>query len=155
MSVPIPAIMLPKLAYLSTPEGAASLGRVMDDPRDDLALASTPWMRELPAWQRTALLEQRGLRARGLRKQPRAAEMFFTPLGLQQMTADEIARYKAARLPGGVRAIADLCCGPGGDSLPLPPGVAVVGVDRDAEALRAYRRNVSVHRPFAPANAVL
>lgn len=139
--------MLPKLAYLSTPEGAACLARVMDDPRDDLSLAAAPWLRALPAWQRTALLEQRGLRLRGLRKQRRAAGMLFTPLGLQQMTTDEIARYKAARLPHGVRAIADLCCGPGGDSLPLPPHITVFGVDRDAEALRAYRHNVALHRP--------
>ena len=138
--------MPPKLAYLSTPEGAAALGRVMGDVRDDLSLASASWMRALPAWQRTALLEQRGLRVRGLRKQKRAAEMLFTPLGLQQMTTDEIARYKAARLPEGVRVLADLCCGPGGDSLPLPASVTVLGVDRDAEALRAYRHNVAVHR---------
>lgn len=154
MSVPTPAIMLPKLAYLSTPEGAACLARVMEDARDDLSLASAPWMRALPAWQRTALLEQRGLRARGLRKQSRAAEMLFTPLGLQQMTTDEIARYKAGRLPAGVRTIADLCCGPGGDSLPLPETVMVFGVDRDEEALRAYRHNLTVHRPFTPASAV-
>jgi len=147
--------MLPKLAYLSTPEGASLLARVMGDARDDLALASSPWMRALPVWQRTALLEQRALRARALRKQPRAAAMFFTPLGLQQMTTEEIARYKATRLPEGVRALADLCCGPGGDSLPLPASIRVFGVDRDAEALRAYRRNVAVHRPFASADAVL
>ncbi len=147
--------MLPKLAYLSTPEGAATLLRVMKDGRDDLALSSTDWMRALPVWQRTALLEQRGLRVRGIRKQPRAAAMLFTPLGLQQMTTDEIARYKASRLPDGVRTIADLCCGPGGDSLPLPASITVFGVDRDAEALRAYRHNVTVHRPFAPSSVVL
>jgi hypothetical protein len=127
----------------------------MKDGRDDLALSSTDWMRALPVWQRTALLEQRGLRVRGIRKQPRAAAMLFTPLGLQQMTTDEIARYKASRLPDGVRTIADLCCGPGGDSLPLPASITVFGVDRDAEALRAYRHNVTVHRPFAPSSVVL
>ncbi len=127
----------------------------MDDPRDDLSLASSPWLRALPAWQRTALLEQRGLRLRGLRKQKRAAEMLFTPLGLQQMTTDEIARYKAGRLPDGVRALADLCCGPGGDSLPVAPHIAVFGVDRDAEALRAYRHNVAVHRPLGAGGAAM
>ena len=154
MSVPTPVIMLPKLAFLGTPEGAALLRRVMDDGRDDLSLASSPWMRALPPWQKTALLEQRGLRARGLRKQSRAAEMLFTPLGLQQMTAETLGRYKASRLPPGVTRLADLCCGPGGDSLHLAPSVAVLGVDRDAETLRAWRHNVSLHRPGAPSLAV-
>jgi len=155
MSVPTPVIMHPKLAFLVTPEGMTLMRRVMDDRRDDLALASSDWMRALPVWQRTALLEQRGLRIRGLRKQTRAAEMLFTPLGLQQMTTDEIARYKASRLPDGIRTIADLCCGPGGDSLPLPSDIRVFGVDRDSEALRAYRHNLSVHRPTCSPDAVL
>src|SRR5690606_1844156 len=154
MSVPTPVIMPPKLASLGTPEGAALLRRVMDDGRDDLSLAATPWMRVLPAWQRTALLEQRGLRARGLRKQSRAAEMLFTPLGLQQMTAEALGRYKASRLPAGATRLADLCCGPGGDSLHLAPSVSVLGVDRDPETLRAWRHNVALHRPGAPALAV-
>ncbi len=125
----------------------------MEDGRDDLALGSSEWMRELAAWQRAALLEQRALRARALRRQPRAAEMLFTPAGLQQMTADALAVHKASRLPAGLRAVADLCCGMGGDSFRVPPGVAVVGVDRDAETLRAYRRNVSLFRPALAARA--
>ncbi len=146
MSVPTPAIMHPKLAYLASTEGETLLRRVMDDGRDDLALGSSAWMRALAAWQRAALLEQRALRARALRRQPRAAEMLFTPAGLQQMTADALALHKASRLPAGLRAVADLCCGVGGDSLRVPPGVAVMGVDRDGETLRAYRHNVALFR---------
>jgi SAM-dependent methyltransferase len=119
----------------------------MADGRDDLALASSDWMRALPAWQRTALLEQRGLRATGLRKQSRAAEMLFTPLGMQQMTTEALALYKATRIPEGVKTVADLCCGPGGDSLHLPAELAVVGVDRDMETLRAYLHNMRLFRP--------
>ena len=154
MSVPTPVIIPAKLAYLSGPEGAALLARAMGDARDDLALASADWMRALPAAARTAVLEQRALRARGLRKHSRAAEMLFTPLGMQQMTAEALARYKAARLPDGVTALADLCCGPGGDSLHLPPDVRVLGVDRDAETLRAYRHNVALFRAAAETLAV-
>lgn len=126
----------------------------MDDARDDLALAASPWLRGAAPWQRTAVLEQRALRARARRKQSRAADMLFTSIGLQQMTAEALALYKATRLPGGVRAIADLCCGPGGDSLPLDPAVAVLGVDRDAETLRAYAHNVSLFRPGGASLAV-
>jgi hypothetical protein len=118
----------------------------MEDGRDDLALGSTAWMREVAAWQRAALLEQRALRERGLKRQPRAAVMLFTSAGLQQMTSDALAAHKAARLPQGLTAIADLCCGVGGDSFRVPPEVTVVGVDRDAETLRAYRHNTSLFR---------
>jgi hypothetical protein len=144
-----------KLAYLASPEGAALLHRVTGDQRDDLALASSDRMRALPAWQRTTLLEQRGLRIRGLRKQSRAAEMLFTPLGLQQMTTEALAVYKAGRIPAGVRTIADLCCGPGGDSLGLSPDLAVFGVDRDLETLRAYVHNVGLFRSIGRAQGVL
>jgi hypothetical protein len=153
MSIPTPKIIPSKLAFLTSPQGDALLCRVMEDPRDDLALASVDWMRALAPWMRAAMLEQRALRLRGLRKNSRAREMLFTPLGLQQMTAEAVARYKAARLPGGVRAVADLCCGLGGDSMRLPSGIFVVGVDRDAETLRAFRHNVALHRAAAATQA--
>lgn len=147
MSVPTPVIIPAKLTYLTSPEGGSLLRRVMEDAREDLALASADWMRSLAVWQRTALLEQRALRGRALRKQSRAAEMLFTPLGLQQMTTEALAVYKAGRMPEGVRVIADLCCGPGGDSLQLAPEIGVLGVDRDPETLRAYAHNVGLFRP--------
>jgi hypothetical protein len=126
----------------------------MADGRDDLSLASSPVLRGVPVWQRTALLEQRALRARGLRKASRAAEMLFTPLGLQQMTAEALAVYKAGRVPAGMGTIADLCCGPGGDSLRLAPDLAVLGVDRDLETLRAYVHNVGLFRAADKVRAV-
>lgn len=126
----------------------------MGDARDDLGLGSSDWMRALPVWQRTALLEQRGLRVRALRKQSRAAEMLFTPLGMQQMTAETLAVYKAGRIPEGVRAIADFCCGMGGDSLRLAPDLSVFGVDRDLETLRAYLHNTRLFRPGEAVRAV-
>ncbi len=146
MSVPIPVIIPQKLAYLASPEGALFLDRVMHDGRDDLALASSNWMRALSAGQRTTLLEQRALRAKGMRKQSRAAEMLFTPLGMQQMTNETLGEYKAGRIPEGVRTIADFCCGMGGDSLRLAPDLSVFGVDRDSETLRAYLHNTALFR---------
>jgi hypothetical protein len=55
--------------------------------------------------------------------------MFFTPLGVQQSTDLPLARYKAARFPSD--AIADLCCGIGGDLLALGEERLTVGVERD------------------------
>jgi hypothetical protein len=131
---------------LASAEGAALLRQVTSDPREDLALAGSVFLRALEPWKRAALLEQRALRAKAARKQPRAAEMLFTTLGQQQMTAEALATYKAGRLPAGVRAVADLCCGLGGDSMRLPPDIAVLGVDLSAETLRAWRHNTDLYR---------
>ncbi len=125
----------------------------MRDSGDDLALASAPWMRELAVGERTALLEQRALRAKALHKHSRASEMLFTPLGMQQMTSELLARYKAQRLPSGVRAIADLCCGLGGDSWHLPPEIAMIGVDVSRETLQAYRHNTALFRAASAVQA--
>jgi SAM-dependent methyltransferase len=142
--------MKSKLAYLTSVAGSALLQRVMADSGEDLALASAPWMRALASGERTALLEQRALRLKGRRKHSRALDMLFTPLGMQQMTSEPLARYKARRLPSGIRTLADLCCGVGGDSLHLPADITAIGVDVSPEALYAYRHNTSLFR-VAPA----
>ena len=138
--------MSSKLAFLTSPVGSDLLRRVMDDGREDLALASVSWMKGLDSRERTALLEQRALRHKAMRKNSGASSMLFTLLGMQQMTTEILSRYKAARLPAGVNRIADLCCGLGGDSLHLPPETSVLGVDNSLETLRAYRHNTGLFR---------
>ena len=118
----------------------------MADPRDDLAIAASPWMRDVKPADRTALLEQRALRFKALQKHSRASDMLFTLLGMQQMTSEVLARYKAQRLPSGLKSIADLCCGLGGDSLHVPQEISVTGVDISLETLRAYRNNTALFR---------
>src|SRR5256885_15057963 len=105
-----------KIAFLLRPESLELLRRLCADPRDDLALASSPALRGFPAAQRTALLEQRKLRLKAVRKRPEALGMIFTALGLEQMTHADLAAYKASRLPASLSTFADLCCGLGGDS---------------------------------------
>jgi hypothetical protein len=141
-----PTLIPSRLAYLTSTEGAALLRQITLDARDDLALAGSAMLRALEPWKRAALLEQRALRAKAARKQPRAQEMLFTALGQQQMTAEAVAIYKAGRLPAGVRAVADLCCGLGGDSMRLPADVSVLGVDLSEETLRAWRHNTALYR---------
>jgi hypothetical protein len=142
-----------KIAFLLQPSSQALLQALCADPRDDLSLSASPALRGLPVQQRAALLEQRKLRAKALRKRPEAPGMIFTPLGLEQMTHHELAAYKASRLPGSLASLADLCCGLGGDSLPVPPRVRVVGLDRSRGTLLAYRHNVSLLRPAAAVEA--
>jgi hypothetical protein len=55
--------------------------------------------------------------------------MWFEPTGLEQATAEPVARHKAARFKGSTTMVVDLCCGIGGDTLALAACVDVVAVD--------------------------
>lgn len=58
----------------------------------------------------------------------RADQMWFTATGLEQATAEPVARHKARRFVGFVW---DFCCGIGGDTLALADHCEVCGVDFD------------------------
>lgn len=90
------------------------------------------------------LLEQVELRRRAATKFARAAEMFFTRLGLEQATDEGVARYKTTRFPSGV-SVADLCCGIGGDLLALAGSSCATGVDRDPIAAHFATANARVN----------
>lgn len=90
------------------------------------------------------VLSQVELRQRAQEKFSRAAEMFFTPLGLAQATDELLARYKAARL-GAEQSVADLCCGIGGDLIAIGEGRRCLGVDRDPIAAHLAAVNAGVY----------
>ena len=135
-----------KLSFLASEMGLALLAQIMSDPREDLKISNSPLMRQLEVFHRVALLEQRALRMKGRRKSSHAHELLFTSLGLQQMTSETLSRYKATRLPSGLKRVADLCCGLGGDTFYLPESIFVVGVDKSWEALLGFRHNVGLFR---------
>lgn len=64
-------------------------------------------------------------------------------LALEQSTAQDIGRWKAALWPSE-GSVNDLCCGMGGDSFFLPAGLKVTGVDLDENRLAMYRHNMGV-----------
>jgi hypothetical protein len=114
---------------------------------DDLANDSTPLhalvarLRGTFSAEKThLLLEQVDLRLRASAKFTRAAQMYFTRVGLEQATDEWIAAYKAERFPtlrgeigpsNGPSAIADLCCGIGGDLSAFAAFAPTFGVDRN------------------------
>lgn len=82
-----------------------------------------------------AALTLKDLRRRAAAKFARAAEMWFDRQGLEQATAEVVARYKAQRFSGDVW---DLCCGIGSDARALAEHGAVTAVDLNpATCLRA------------------
>jgi SAM-dependent methyltransferase len=113
------------------------------DPADALRLGARLRQRH-PAELVAAALAQRELRERAAAKFALAGRMWFTREGLEQASAEPLARHRAARYAGADR-VADLCCGIGGDLCALAPGRAALAVDLDPLHLRMARENARVH----------
>ncbi|MFF0446302.1 SAM-dependent methyltransferase [Streptomyces sp. NPDC004609] len=133
------------LSALLTDEGQTLLARLRDhDPSQELALA-TRLRRDHPADLVSAALGQARLRQRAVAKfgAEDAYRMYFTPNGVEQATRRPVAEYRAARFSAlGVRSVADLCSGIGGDAIALArAGIRVLAVDRDPLTASAVRAN--------------
>ncbi|MDF2257970.1 THUMP-like domain-containing protein [Streptantibioticus ferralitis] len=124
---------LDAFSSLLTGEGQALLASLRDyDPSDELGTA-TRLRRQYPASLVSAALGQARLRQRAEAKfGADAYRMYFTPDGVEQATRTAVAEHRAARFAGlGVRRLADLCCGIGGDAIALArAGIDVLAVDR-------------------------
>ncbi|WJV46751.1 class I SAM-dependent methyltransferase [Streptomyces flavofungini] len=136
---------LASFAALRTAEGQGLLDAVRDvEPSQELAVA-TRLRREHPADLVSAALAQARLRQRAVPKfgAADAARMYFTPNGVEQSTRTSVATYRARRFQDlGVRSVADLCCGIGGDAIALArAGIAVLAVDRDPLTCAVARAN--------------
>ncbi|MEU9009858.1 methyltransferase domain-containing protein [Streptomyces sp. NPDC048479] len=130
---------------LLTDEGQALLAALRDyDPAQELAVASR-LRREHPVGLVTAALTQARLRQRAVAKfgAADAQRMFFTPNGVEQATRSSVATYRAGRFAAlGVRSVADLCSGIGGDAIALArAGISVLAVDRDPLTAEVARAN--------------
>lgn len=131
---------------LLSPQGQELLGylRQQAGPADSALRLGTRLRARYPAELAAAGMAQHELRRNGLAKFDRATEMFFTRPGLEQASAEVVARHRSARYAGASHA-ADLCCGIGGDLIALAKGRHVLAVDRDALALRIARANSEVY----------
>jgi predicted O-methyltransferase YrrM len=133
------------LSALLAPAGQALLAELRDhDPADELA-AATRLRRTHDAGLVSAALGQARLRQRAAAKfaAEDAARMYFTPNGVEQATRAAVAAHRAARFHAlGVRRLADLCGGIGGDAIALArTGIEVLAVDRDPLTCAVARAN--------------
>ncbi|MFF7210418.1 methyltransferase domain-containing protein [Streptomyces sp. NPDC008238] len=135
---------LDAFSALLTDEGQLLLASLRDyDPAAELATA-TRLRREHDAGLVAAALTQARLRQRAAAKFGEDAyRMYFTPEGVEQSTRASVARHRAERFAAlGVRRLADLCCGIGGDAVPLArAGVQVLAVDRSPLTCAVARAN--------------
>jgi SAM-dependent methyltransferase len=106
----------------------------------DPVRAVTALRRAYPADQVAAALEQAELRRRARAKFSAADRMLFTRAGLEQASGERVAGWRARRYAPWP-AVADLCCGIGGDTRALAAEHVVVAVDRDPRHARLARWN--------------
>ncbi len=134
------------LRVLLSPAGQAALAEAMALAPDDgtfLACATRLGKRHPPELVRAAL-QTAILRARGVAKFTRAAAMYFTREALEQATSEAVARHRAGRF-AGMRRVADLGCGIGGDALALAEHAEVACVERDGVRLDMAGANVAAY----------
>ena len=134
------------LDRLLSAEGRALLDGLPAGPLgpDDALAVGTRLRGRHPAELVAAALAQHELRARAAARFTLAGEMWFTREGLEQASAEPLARHRAGRYAGFDR-VADLCCGIGGDLCALAPGRDAVAVDVDPVHPRMARENARVH----------
>jgi SAM-dependent methyltransferase len=132
-------------AELLGPAGQRVLDEVRDvRPGEELA-AATRLRRTYDARLVSAALTQGRLRQRAAAKfgTADARRMYFTPDGVEQATRTTVAAHRADRFRAlGVRRVADLCGGIGGDAIALArAGFDVLAVARDPLTCAVARAN--------------
>jgi hypothetical protein len=141
-----PSNPLDLLDRLLSEEGRAVLDALPDGalgPDEALRLGTRLRERHPPELV-AAAIAQHDLRARAAGKFAAAGRMWFTREGLEQASAEPLARHRATRYARFAWA-ADLCCGIGGDLCSLAPGRDALAVDLDPVHLRMARENARVH----------
>jgi len=135
-----------RLEALLSPPGRELLDRLKQEAvTPDTALPVSVRLRaEYPAELVRDALAQHQLRMRAEPKFSRAGDMFFTRAGLEQASAEVVARHRARRYLDAGR-VADLCCGIGGDLVALAASHRVVAVDHDPLHLRMARANAEAY----------
>lgn len=135
-----------RLEELLSPRGRELLDRLKrEDLTPDTALPVSVRLRaEYPAELVRDALAQHELRMRAEPKFSRAGDMFFTRAGLEQASAELVARHRARRFPDAEQ-VADLCCGIGGDLIALAASHSVLAVDHDRLHLRMAWANAEAY----------
>lgn len=135
-----------RLEELLSPRGRELLDRLKREAvTPDTALPVSVRLRaEYPAELVRDALAQHELRMRAEPKFSRAGDMFFTRAGLEQASAELVARHRARRYPDAEQ-VADLCCGIGGDLIALAAAHSVLAVDHDRLHLRMAQANAEAY----------
>ncbi len=135
---------LAELTWLATGQGR-SVCREMDlEAPADTPAHIARWRERLEPDLVAAAWSQVLLRRHARAKFTRADDMLFDRVGLEQATDEVVAAHKAKRFIG-LRRVADLCCGLGGDTIALAERAEVIAVDFSPLRARMAEYNAAVH----------
>ncbi|MFM7129199.1 MAG: hypothetical protein ACKO0V_07555 [bacterium] len=131
-----------ELAVLEQPELAEVVSQLVAE--SEISLNTTESLRRRFGREMAeAILRLATSRRKAAGKMPQSEGLWLDPVRVEQATHQLVANHKARRFRG--LAVADICCGVGGDSLALAgEATAVVSVDRDRDALRRLYYNARV-----------
>ena len=125
--------------YLLSPDGQAFLtqtAKTVITPQNHLQIMMRLRQQLDPALAQ-AVVETVLLRQQAVVKFSRAEAMYFTRSALEQASSEIVATYRVRRFAeAGIRTVADLGCGIGGDALALTAVSHVIGIDLDGLRLR-------------------
>ena len=114
-------------------------------PQNHLPIATTLRNKVTPSLTQ-AIIETVLLRQQATAKFSRAHEMFFLRPALEQATSEIVSTYRTQRFAqAGIKHIADLGCGIGGDALALAAQVEVTGVEWQPVRLAMAQENVRIY----------
>lgn len=139
------------LDRLDSAAGRALLDRLSLERPDDTTLVTTVSSLRSEGHDPSLVadvLTQLGLRRRAVKKFGAfASAMRFTEAGLEQATRLQVAAHHAGRLrAAGIRSVADLGCGIGGDSLAFASlGITTLAVERDELTARVAASNLAAY----------
>ena len=131
-----------EFALLSTEAGTGFLtevGRVARPGPADLAR----WRKQWPGDSVRAALRLAEARRKGQTKFRHASVLWLDPIGVEQATAEDVARHKAARFQGSECAV-DLCSGIGSDASALSAVCPTIAVDLDQGMASRTRWNARI-----------
>ncbi|WP_209622169.1 THUMP-like domain-containing protein [Saccharothrix coeruleofusca] len=141
---------LDDVAYLRSDAGCAALSALADLPlTPESRLADVAAARRVAPDHFAAVLETLLLRRKAVSKVD-FADGLFTDEALQQATAAEVARHRAARFAG--RVVHDVTCSIGADLAALPEGS--LGSDLDPVRLAMARHNLGPDKVLLRADAL-
>jgi hypothetical protein len=141
-------VNIPQFHFLLTPAGRELLAAAAAVPitsQNHLQIITKLRQQAAPPLAQ-AVLQTAVLRQKAAVKFSRAEAMYFTRPALEQASSEIVAAYRAKRFAeAGMRTVADLGCGIGGDALALTAVAEVIGVDLDGLRLRMARENVKAY----------
>jgi len=132
-----------EITYIQSPEGQTLLQRASQIQGDELTILTQLRKTHLPDHCRT-VVHLLNLRKRAQTKFTQANDMVFDREGLEQSSGETIAQYRAKRYQSFAQ-IADLCCGIGGDAIPLAQNAKVITADINPNRLAITRHNAHVY----------